>query len=181
MHEQLLCDWIAADPLRMHALRLAAQLDLPDWCIGAGFVRNLAWDRLHRYATPTPLTDIDLIYFDPRVDARRDAECEAVLRAADASLPWSVRNQARMHEHNGDLPYRSTADAMRYWVEMETAVGVRLEHCGRLHIIAPFGLHSLFALQLTPNESRGRRDAFLGRLRTKNWLTVWPQLRIIKG
>lgn len=179
MQEKLLCDWIAADPLRMRALRMASRLGLPDWCIGAGFVRNLAWDRLHCHATPTPLADIDLIYFDAaQVSAQRDREITAALCRLDPGMPWSVHNQARMHERNGDPPYRSTEDAMSYWVEIETAVGVRLDRGGQLKIIAPFGLDSLFSLSITRNPKRGCSSDFSGRLSSKNWLSIWPKLRV---
>lgn len=59
MQEDLIREWIADDPLRMRALQLAREQDLPDWCIAAGFVRNLGWDKLHGSETPTPLEDID--------------------------------------------------------------------------------------------------------------------------
>ena len=42
---------IAASPFHMEALRSARELDLPGWYIGAGFVRNLGWDRLHDEGT----------------------------------------------------------------------------------------------------------------------------------
>src|SRR5688572_20445549 len=113
MHEQLLCDWIEADPLRMRALALAAELALSDWCIAAGFVRNLVWDKLHGFQQPTALGDIDLIYFDAAdACAERDEVLEEGLRTRDPVLPWSVRNQARMHVRNDDAPYASTSDAM---------------------------------------------------------------------
>ncbi len=55
---------LRADHPRMDCLRAARELALPDWALGAGFVRNLIWDHLHHKAEPTPLNDIDLIYLD---------------------------------------------------------------------------------------------------------------------
>ena len=57
-------DLLRADPMRMACLRAARELALPDWALGAGFVRNLIWDHLHQKTVPTPLNDIDLIYLD---------------------------------------------------------------------------------------------------------------------
>ena len=37
--------WISQDGQRMAALEAARHLALPDWCLAAGFVRNLVWDR----------------------------------------------------------------------------------------------------------------------------------------
>ncbi len=179
MQENLLREWIAADPLRMRALRIASALSLPDWCIAAGFVRNLAWDRLHRFDAPTPLTDIDLIYFDPAQPGKQqERDIEAHLAGIDPDLPWSVRNQARMHERNDDPPYRSTLDAMSYWVELETAIGVKLDESGRIVIVSAFGLDSLFAKKITPNRKHRQPAEFSSRLTKKDWLRIWPELQV---
>ncbi|CAH7108283.1 hypothetical protein VCHA54P496_10681 [Vibrio chagasii] len=55
---------IEQDPLRTKILECVAQLDLPQCYVAAGFVRNLVWDHLHGFDNPTPLNDIDVIYFD---------------------------------------------------------------------------------------------------------------------
>jgi len=180
MHEDLIREWLAADPLRMRALHVARELDLPDWCIAAGFVRNLVWDRLHGYETATPLDDIDLVYFNPvQASREQDRRIEVQLAEAEGSLPWSVHNQARMHDRNGDAPYRSTLDAMSYWVEEETAVGARLDEHGRIEILSAFGLDGLFARQITPNRRKRNSAAeFSMRLMRKNWLWIWPELRV---
>src|SRR5438093_1509680 len=97
---------IAADPQRMRVLGLVRDLDLPDCWVGAGLVRNCVWDHLHaRAVSPLP-DDIDVIWYDahaPTLD--RDRALEAALHARDGTLQWSVKNQARMHGRNADLPY----------------------------------------------------------------------------
>lgn len=180
MHEDLIREWIAADPFRMRALRIARDLDLPDWYLAAGFVRNMVWDRLHGFDTPTPLDDIDLIYFDlQRTHREQDRALEARLHAIDPALPWSVHNQARMHERNGDRPYRSSLDAMAFWVEQETAVGVRLASDDSIEVVSAFGLDSLFARKITANRNkRNSAVEFSARLTRKNWLWIWPDLRV---
>lgn len=180
MPEELIREWMAHDPMRMRALHLARELNLPDWCLAAGFVRNLVWDKLHGFDISTPLDDIDLVYFDPAHATREhDRRIEQELGAADPDLPWSVRNQARMHARNGDAPYRSTLDAMSYWVEQETAVGVRLDGDGRIEVVSAFGLDGLFAMRITPNRrKRNSATEFSARLARKNWLWRWPELRV---
>lgn len=168
--------WILRDPLRMNALSLAAQQDLPDWCLAAGFIRNLVWDKLHGFELPTPLDDFDLIYFDPH-DCResRDRHIENQLHRV-SSFPWSVKNQARMHKRNNDPPYTSTENAMSFWVEVETAVGATLRREGDVGIVTPFGLGPLFSCTITLNPKRPKIEAFEHRLRTKQWLQKWPKL-----
>ena len=58
---------IQNDKWMMDILEQAKKLNLPDWWIGAGFVRSKIWDVLHEYKERTPMSassDIDLIYFD---------------------------------------------------------------------------------------------------------------------
>ena len=101
-HEAQLRAWLAADHWRLACLEAAAALDLPDGWIGAGFLRSLVWDRLHGHSEATPLNDIDVLYFDPEDRSRAaEAALEARLRRSIPGLPWSVRNQARMHLRNG--------------------------------------------------------------------------------
>ena len=61
-------DIIKREPFRMRCLRALRALDLPQGYIGAGFVRNAIWDELHARATPTPLNDIDVIYFSGEIN-----------------------------------------------------------------------------------------------------------------
>ena len=166
------------DPLRMQILGCVYQLGLPQCYVAAGFVRNLVWDHLHGYASPTPLNDIDVIYFDP-IDTsyESDLRYEALLNQRLPELNWQVRNQACMHTRNGDEPYQGSLDAMSYWPEKETAVAVKQSLNGDIECISSFGLESLFDLQITPNPKRNR-DIFDQRVQSKNWLTQWSKLTI---
>jgi hypothetical protein len=173
-------DSIRADPWMMRVLSTAAALDLPEWMIGAGFVRNKVWDHLHGFANAEVQTaDIDLIYFDP-ADLRESTEkdYDRQLRAA-CDVNWSAKNQARMHQVTGDLPYKSAADGLAHWVESATCVAVTLQD-GTLRLIAPHGTGDLVRLIVR------RSPAFKGGIRTmqervasKRWLEKWPRLQLI--
>jgi hypothetical protein len=172
---------LAADPLRSRIPNLVGSLALPDCWIGAGFVRNAVWDRLHGRQTARLRGDVDVIWFDPQLATPADdARLEARLQALDPSITWSVKNQARMHRRNDDAPYCSATDAMRCWPETATAVAVRQTASGSWEIAAPFGLADLFGLVLrpTPRFVGAKRAVFLGRVRSKGWLDTWPLLRI---
>ncbi|WP_244158336.1 nucleotidyltransferase family protein [Salinicola socius] len=171
-------EWVRADAWRMSALRQARALRLPEWWLAAGFVRNLVWDRLHGYSVASPLNDIDLVYFDP-AGSSESIDRERASRLRDASsLPWSVKNQARMHERHGHLPYVSIEEALSVWVECETAVGVTLDDDDCLHLIAPLGLSSLLAGRVTHNPRHGDPEVFRRRVVAKGWRRQWPQLEI---
>ena len=171
---------IAADPWMMDALRAAAALSLPDWWIGAGFVRARVWDALHGYVTPTPLEDVDVIYFDPGDPTGSwEAAYEAHLAEVRPGVPWSVRNQARMHELSGDRPYKSSIEAVAHWLETATAVVVTLDPGGRPKLAAPHGLDDLLQLRVRPTPSGHRRPRdYRARLAAKNWRALWPRLTI---
>ncbi|MDX1425649.1 MAG: nucleotidyltransferase family protein [Kiloniellales bacterium] len=174
--------WLAADPWRLACLEAVAALGLPDCWIGAGFLRALAWDRLHGFARPTPLADVDVIFFDPAPDAAREREIETALARRLPAAAWSARNQARMHAGNGDPPYRDSEDALVHWLETPTAVAARLTGDGAPEVLAPFGLADLFDLRVRPTpHARARPDriaAYRRRMATKRWPAVWPGVRV---
>lgn len=186
-HEILLTTWIHQDPVRMRALQLVQALNLPQGFIAAGFVRNLVWDRLHGVEQSKTLADIDVIYFNPNdISVAADKAYELELSLHAPKLPWSVKNQARMHIRNGDDPYLSSLDAMSYWPEQETAVAVMLQvgtvtekgKCeDEIKLVSVFGLESLFELKLTHNQKRSSA-IFETRLADKKWLTHYPKLTI---
>lgn len=170
---------IAAQPERLRLLTHVRDVGPPDAWIGAGFVRNAVWDAAHGHAQVTPLADVDVLYFAADcLDAEADETWERRLRKACPGVPWSVRNQARMHLRNGDAGYRDCADAMRHWPEVCTAVAVRLRGDG-LELLAPLGVDDLLDLRVRPTERfRAKPERYRERLAAKNWLTRWPKLRI---
>jgi len=178
--EQTVIDIIAADAWAMDVLWLARSLGLPDWAIGAGFVRGLVWDRLCRHTQRTPLNDIDIVYFDAAETGRaREQAAEAELSAARIDQRWSVRNMARMHLKNRDTPYRDTGHAIGHWLETPTAVAVRLLDSGALELLAPHGVADLLAGRVRPTPAGLRKPAeYRARVASKDWPSRWPRVRI---
>jgi uncharacterized protein len=171
---------LRADPLRWHLLGLVRDLGLPDAWIGAGFVRNAVWDHLHGRPPSVPASDVDVIWYDAtRADPTVDRKQEATLGEVHPSIAWSVKNQARMHGRNGDEPYSSATDAMRYWPETATAVAVRRLGKDDCEVAAPLELNDLWRLILrpTPRFSGEKRHIYEGRVKAKGWLKRWPLLR----
>jgi uncharacterized protein len=172
---------ISGDPARWRILDFVRSMRLPDCWIGAGFVRNAVWSHLHGRGAYPAAGDVDILWFDPtRPDPSEDRRFEALLRMWDPSVEWSVKNQARMHVRNGDAPYASATDAMRYWPETATAVAVRRDDEDHCDVAAPLGLDDLFGLVLrpTPHFASDRRNIFEDRIRTKVWLARWPLLHV---
>ncbi len=171
---------VTADPWAMEMLRLARGLNLPDWIIGAGFLRSLIWDRLCGFSARTPLNDIDIVFFDP-ADIRREREdaAEAQLTAWHPGQVWSVRNMARMHLKNREAPYRSIEHAIGHWLETPTAVGIGMAADDSLYLLAPHGVSDLLAGRVRPTPNGQRKiDEYRARVAAKNWPARWPRIQV---
>ena len=181
MNERGILDSIKKDQWKMEALETVCSLNLPDWLIGAGFIRNSTWDILHGYTARPHSTDIDVAYFDSS-DLSEETEIKyqnLLKKKFDAD--WSVTNQARMAKINNQAEeYVSTEDAIAHWPETATAIGVTLKTSGELKLIAPYGIDDLVSLSLrmTPQFGDGI-EAFNARIAKKEWLLKWPQLKIV--
>jgi hypothetical protein len=173
--------FIARQPKMMRLLRIVEELALPDCWIGAGFIRNAVWDAAHGRAPDCALlNDVDVVFFD-RTDAgaARDRAIEAKLNARCRNIPWSVKNQARMHVRNNEPGYHDTADALARWPETATAVAARSAN-GRVELLAPHGVDDLVQLIVRPTPAfASRQEEYIGRLRSKDWQARWPRLKII--
>jgi hypothetical protein len=176
-----IADFITQNPRMMRCLAvLAAHGPAVAW-IGAGFVRNAVWDHLSGQDTEAnPPADLDVVFHDRAIaTAEHDARIEAALSVAAPDLPWSVRNQARMHERNGHRPYRDIADALAHWPETATAIAARLGPQG-VEILAPFGVADVLEMIIRPTPVfRTKPEIPLARLEAKGWLTRWPGLRLV--
>lgn len=174
---------IQADDWMMAVLETAERLNLPDWWICAGFVRAKIWDELHGFNERTRLRDIDVVYFNPEaVDEAEEQRYEEKLRQLMPDLPWSVKNEARMHHINSLPPYASSIDAISKFPETATALAVKLDERGQLVLAAPCGLNDVLNLIVKPTphfiENKELKAVYEKRLKTKNWLVKWPKLTI---
>lgn len=182
--EERLATLVRSSAELMAALSAARSLGLDNWCIGAGAVRTLVWDALHGHAIPTPLADVDLVYFDADAPPQRDSELEARLRTAMPSLTWEVTNQVHVHtwfmrEFGREVaPLLSLEDGVATWPEYATCVGVSLEDGDAIRVIAPHGLEDLFALRVRHNPARADIDTYRRRVTSKRFAQRWPLLAI---
>lgn len=178
MNEQDILNLIKEDEWMMGILKIAEDLDFPDWVIGAGFVRNKVWDYLHGFSdSKVDINDIDLVYYDPKGNDKEADKLLSQKLKEQTGIDWEVRNQFYMHEKNGVLPYKSTADALSQWPETATGLGVRLEK-GDLKLIAPHGIDDLVNLIMRPTPSFvDRLEMVKERAKKKQWFEKWPKLK----
>lgn len=178
--EQDITRLLEADSWRIDVLNAAEELNLPDWWIGAGFLRNAIWNAIEGIDSP-PTRDVDLVYFNkddisPETDWTYDEKMKTDFPFAE----WEVRNQARMHYVNNFEPYVSTADGIAHWVETATCVAVKLAD-SNLQYLFCHGTDDLFNLVARPIpefQSEELLSVFYQRIDKKQWKVKWPSLRI---
>ena len=167
-------------------LRAARHLDLPDWVVGSGAIRNVVWDYLHGYVAPTPVRDVDVAFFDPRDTSReRDDQAEVALGTQMPSVKWNVTNQAGVHLWyeakfgHAVEPADSIEDALARWPETATAIGVRLLDDDTIRVVAPHGLDDLFGLVLRRNPAQVSVETYRHRIESKSIRETWPRVAVI--
>lgn len=182
---------IEDDGEMMSILKSAQSLNLPDWWIGAGFIRGKVWDYLHGYKTKTPIPDVDLIYFDKKdfskdeansFSTRTEDKYQEILKKLNPRIKWSVTNQARMHIYHKRKPYKNSAEALSEWSETATCIGAKIKN-GKLLLTTPYGISDLVNLNLKQIPKykikyKHNPNLFYERIKKKNWLKIWPKLKI---
>jgi uncharacterized protein len=174
---------IKRDEFMMEILQAASTLNLSDWWICAGFVRSKIWDTLHDFPQRTDTPDVDVIYFDStNVEEDIEKVFEKKLMSIMPTIPWSVKNQARMHTINNLPPYTSSVDAISKFPETATALGVKLDSNHQLVLTAPCGIEDVISLELKPTPfftlTTERAVIYEERIIKKNWKSTWYKIKV---
>lgn len=177
--EQDIVEVISKDKWMMGVIELAAKLELPDWWICAGFIRAKVWDELHGISEKTVIPDVDVIYFDSKhLDEQNEELYEKTLNTLDPTIPWSVKNQARMHTLNEVAPYTSSIDGMSKFPETVTAIGITLDERGGLRLCAPYGVEDLIMMKIRPTPSFKESQIYRERVNQKKWSATWGKVTV---
>ncbi|KAF0820737.1 hypothetical protein KIS4809_0264 [Bacillus sp. ZZV12-4809] len=177
---------VKEDQWMMDILLAAKSLNLPDWWVCAGFVRAKVWDTLHGFRNRTHLPDVDVVYFNKN-DLREETEkvLESKLKSLLPQVPWSVKNEARMHLLNDLPPYTSSVDAISKFPETATALGLKLDDKYNIILTAPWGIEDLLSFKINPTplfaEDRKLFEVYLQRVTKKNWTSLWPMIEEIQS
>lgn len=168
---------IESDLWMVSTLETVRDLNLNDSWIGAGFIRNKIWDKLHGY-NRTKLNDIDIIYFDKTKSSKKhDLLIENKLNLINPQLKWSVKNQSRMNIRNDHEPYSNCKEAISFWPETATSIAIRITQKNKIEYIAPYGLEDLFNLIVVPTP-KFNLTIYSNRVEKKMWNKKWPKLSI---
>jgi uncharacterized protein len=182
-NEEDILQLVRDDEWMMEILKAAKSLQLPDWWVCAGFVRTKIWDVLHNFDKRTPMADVDVVYFDPaNLDEKVEKKFEEKINKLLPGIPWSVKNEARMHVINDIPPYNSSVDAISKFPETVTALGLKLGPYDEVILTAPHGIEDVLNLEVKPTpyfmEFASRRAIYEERLRKKNWSVNWERVKV---
>ena len=167
-------------------LKILRDAQLPDAWLASGAIYQSVWNALTDRDAGHAIKDYDLIYHD-EADTSYEAEDRVITQLAKAceplGLPVEIRNQARVHlwfpKHFGiDYPKLGCSlESLLYYASTTHSVAARLHDDDRLQIEAPFGLETMFQMQMLPNKVLPNEETFI---RKANRLAKhWPELTIV--
>jgi hypothetical protein len=108
-----------------------AQLDLPNWWLAGGAVRNTVWRSLFGQECDLFVKDFDI--------------AKSTLKTQFPEQEFDVKNQASFGNWRaGNMIFNSTEDGITNWLHTATAVGVRMTKQGEWQFFTPYGLDDLF-------------------------------------
>ena len=182
-NEQDIIQLVKEDRWMMDILQTAKQLHLPDCWVCAGFVRSKIWDTLHGFEERTPLSDVDVVYFDTEnIDESEEKKYEQQLLNMFPNVPWSVKNEARMHIISNMPPFSSAVDAISKFPETATALGLKLDKQGEVVLTAPWGVQDVINLELRPTpyyeEAQEYANIYAERVQKKKWEEKWSKVKV---
>ncbi|MBW4573830.1 MAG: nucleotidyltransferase family protein [Aphanothece sp. CMT-3BRIN-NPC111] len=122
-----------------------AQLNLPDWWLAGGAVRNTVWRSLFAPNCELVINDFDVAFFDASGERSQELAAKEALTTQFPEYQFDVKNQYSFARWRaGRRPYSSSEDGVSDWLHTATAVGVRLSSQGQWQLFTPYGLSDLF-------------------------------------
>jgi hypothetical protein len=122
-----------------------AQLNLPNWWLAGGAVRNTVWCHLFGEECQLFIKDFDIAFFDLQGTREQEQQAKSILTAQFPNHEFDVKNQASFCRWRaGRMTYHSTEDGIKDWLHTATAVGVSMNQKGEWQFFTPYGLDDLF-------------------------------------
>jgi uncharacterized protein len=179
---KLAFQYVSSSHIIDEALALAIKLNLQNWCIVGGIIRDVVWSSMALLDPKGVIHDIDLIYLDPSdISEKRDIEIEHSLPDVQG-INWSVKNQSRMHIKNGDYAYISIQEALYCFPDTISSISIsRAQNCEWV-ISSCFGYEDLCnkIFRPTPHFMKTHSfDEYMRRIYSKRWLEKWPAARVV--
>ncbi|SRR5579883_1006819 len=132
-------------------LSAIAQINLPNWWLAGGAVRNTVWRSIFGKDCGLVINDFDVAFFDADGDRSQELAAKTMLTEAFPEYKFDIKNQASFARwRHGRRTYTSTENGITDWLHTATAVGVRLDSQGEWQYFTPYGLDDLFSGIIRP-------------------------------
>ncbi|MEA5595214.1 nucleotidyltransferase family protein [Rivularia sp. UHCC 0363] len=146
-----------------------SQLNLPDWWLAGGALRNTVWRSIFGENCKLFINDFDIAFFDENGDRDQELAAKAVLNHLFPDYLFDIKNQASFARwRSGRKIYTNTEDGIKNWLHTTAAIGVRLDSQGEWEFFTPYGLDDLFngIIRPTPTnidnpDAQRKADSFL--------------------
>ncbi len=154
-----------------------AKLNLSDWWLAGGAVRNTVWQTMFGEDCQLVINDFDIAFFDLTGNRDQELAAKAALTEKFPESKFDVKNQASFARwRTGRRPYQSTEDGVADWLHTATAVGIRCNEQGQWQFFVPYGLSDLFQGIIRPTPAHiDNPDA---ERKAASFLERCPRLRL---
>ncbi|MBD2213873.1 nucleotidyltransferase family protein [Nostoc linckia FACHB-104] len=177
MNSNIRLQMILADSPVGMILPAIAQLNLPDWWLAGGAVRNTVWRAIFGDDCALVIKDFDIAFFDIQGNRSQELAAKATLTEQFPHHEFDVKNQASFARwRDGERTYHSTEDGITQWLHTATAVGVRLNAQGEWQFFTPYGLDDLFNGVIRPTPVNIDNDN--AHEKASSFLQKCPALRL---
>lgn len=155
-----------------------AQVNLPNWWLAGGAVRNTVWRSLFGKECDLFIKDFDIAFFDNQGDRQQELLAKSTLSLQFPEHDFDVKNQASFgHWRTGSMTFNSTENGIINWLHTATAVGVRIDDKGEYQFFTPYGLDDLFNGIIRPTPIHiNNPDA---KNKAAGFLQKCPSLRLV--
>lgn len=136
---------ILADSPVGTVLPAISELNLPDWWLAGGALRNTVWHSIFGENCQLFINDFDIAFFDEAGDRNQELAAKTTLTNLFPDYLFDIKNQASFARwRSGRKTYTSTEDGIKNWLHTTAAIGVRLNIQGQWEFLTPYGLDDLF-------------------------------------
>ncbi|MBK1986407.1 nucleotidyltransferase family protein [Sphaerospermopsis aphanizomenoides BCCUSP55] len=120
-------------------------VNLPNWWLAGGAVRNTVWRSLFGEECALFIKDFDIAFFDDTGNREQELLAKSTLKTQFPEQEFDVKNQASFGRwRSGNIIFHSTENGIENWLHTATAVGVRMNKNGEWQFFTPYGLDDLF-------------------------------------
>ncbi|MGB3637261.1 MAG: nucleotidyltransferase family protein [Rivularia sp. (in: cyanobacteria)] len=136
---------ILADSPVGDVLPAISQVNLPNWWLAGGALRNTVWRSIFGEDCQLFIKDFDIAFFDENGSRNQELAAKAILTNLFPDYLFDIKNQASFARwRSGKKTFISTEDGIKNWLHTTAAIGVRLDNLGEWEFFTPYGLEDLF-------------------------------------